>query len=117
MDDYRSYWSWVEETFIPTLMPRFWYGPFAMDEDDLEILNKESSKEEVDKQKSKKVKKTKIVVSNIETGFNVLYGYNEGFVADHSTAMLVGTARLRQLRIQKGVWLIFYSLLHDICQK
>ena len=79
-----------------------------MDEDDLEILNKESSKEEVDKQKSKKVKKTKIVVSNIETGFNVLYGYNEGFVADHSTAMLVGTARLRQLRIQKGVWLFFF---------
>ena len=86
-------------------MPRFWYGPFAMDEDDLEILNKESSKEVVDKQKSKKVKKTKIVVSNIETGFNVLYAYNEGFVADHSTATLVGTARLRQLRIQKGVWL------------
>ena len=86
-------------------MPRFWYGPFAIDEKDLDLLNAESTKEDVEKQKNKKTKKLKTVVSNMETGFNVLYGYNQGFVADHSTAKVVGSARLRQLRIQKGLWL------------
>lgn len=82
-------------------MPRFWYGPFAIDEEVL--VKQETTTEEVTKEKNKKVKKTKITVSNVEVGFNVLYTYDAGFVADHSTAALVGTARLRQLRIIKGL--------------
>ena len=99
--DYKSYWNWVEKSFIPTLMPGYWYGPFAIN-DEL-LVKEETTTEEVTREKHKKVKKTRTSVSNVEIGFNVLYKYDKGFVADRSTAVLVGTARLRQLRIIKGL--------------
>ena len=104
MADYKSYWQWVDKTFIPTLMPRYWYGPYAANVK--VVVREESTRVEVTREKNKKVKKTKTTASNLEAGLNV-HGYEKGFVADHSTARLVGTARLRQLRIVKGVRTLF----------
>lgn len=101
MADYESYWKWVQDTLIPTLMPRYWYGPFAIDDENL--LKEETTTEEVKREKNKKVKKKKSTISNIEEGFEVLHYYDDRFVADHGTAVLVGTARLRQLRVIKGM--------------
>jgi len=113
--DYKSYWNWVEETFIPALMPRYWYGPFAIDEEDL--VKEEITSQEVVREKNKKVRKTKITVANVEAGFKVLFEYDKGFVADRITAFLVGTARLRQLRMKKGKCKLipFLTGLFDEC--
>lgn len=112
--DYKSYWNWIEKSFIPTLMPRYWYGPFAIN-DEL-LVKEETTTEEVTREKHKKVKKTRTSVSNLEIGFNVLYEYDKGFVADRSTALLVGTARLRQLRIIKGLCSKFKRLYQPLPQ-
>ena len=91
-------------------MPRYWYGPFAIDEEDL--VKEEITSQEVVREKNKKVRKTKITVANVEAGFKVLFEYDKGFVADRSTAFLVGTARLRQLRMKKGLWVIVTGILN-----
>ena len=117
VSDYRSYWNWVQNTFIPTLMPRYWYGPFAIDDEAL--VKEETTTEELKREKHKKVKKTKTSVSNIEAGFEVLHNYDDVFVADHGTAILVGTARLRQLRVIKGMMRSYFRfrILSPITRK
>ena len=82
-------------------MPRYWYGPVDVDESD--IVNKEGTNLEVTRLKNKKIAKVKTTGGKFtDVSTLVLFEYEEGFVADHSTAKLVGTARLRQLRIVKS---------------
>ena len=82
-------------------MPRFWYGPVAIDNTD--IVNEEATNRETVKTKNKKVVKTKTTGSQYDNGSAlVLFDYEDGFVADHSTAFLIGTPRLRQLRVHKS---------------
>ena len=101
VSDYRSYWEWAQQTFIPTLMPRYWYGPVAIDNKD--IVNEEATNSDTKRTKHKKVVSTKTTGSKYNDGSSlVLFSYEGKFVADHSTAYLIGTPRLRQLRIQKS---------------
>lgn len=101
VSDFGSYWNWIQVTFVPSLMPRYWYGP--VDVDDSNIVNEESTKREVTRVKNKKITKVKTTGSQYTNASTlVLFQYEDGFVADHSTAMLVGTARLRQLRVLKS---------------
>ena len=82
-------------------MPRYWYGPVDIDESDL--VNEESTNREVTRLKNKKITKVKTTGSQYTNASTlVLFEYEDGFVADHSTAILVGTARLRQLRVLKS---------------
>lgn len=81
-------------------MPRYWYGPVDVDESD--IVNEESTNREVTRLKNRKITKVKTTGSQYSNSSTlVLFEYEDGFVADHSTAILVGTARLRQLRVLK----------------
>lgn len=82
-------------------MPRYWYGPVDIDESDL--VHEESTNREVTRQKNKKITKVKTTDSQYTNASTlVLFEYEDGFVADHNTAILVGTARLRQLRVLKS---------------
>ena len=82
-------------------MPRYWYGPVDIDESDL--VNEESTNHEVTRLKNKKITKEKTTGSQYTNAPTlVLFEYEDGFVADHSTAILVGTARLRQLRVLRS---------------
>ena len=56
--DINHYWTWMNNTFIPSVMPTMYYD-------------------------------------NSTT-------YDSGFLADVPTALVLGAARLRQLRIRKG---------------
>ena len=82
-------------------MPRYWYGP--VDIDDSDLVNEESTNREVTRLKNKKITKVKTTGSQYTKASTlVLFEYEDGFVADHSTAILVGTARLRQLRVLRS---------------
>ena len=82
-------------------MPRYWYGP--IDVDDSDLVNEESTSHETTRMKNKKVAKVKTTGSKYSDASTlVLFEYENGFVADHSTALLVGTARLRQLRVVRS---------------
>ena len=101
VSDFGSYWNWVQKTFIPSLMPRYWYGP--VDVADSDIVKEEGTNHEVTRMKNKKVAKVKTTGSKYSGASTlVLFEYDDGFVVDHSTAVLVGTARLRQLRVFKS---------------
>lgn len=85
-------------------MPRYWYGP--VDVDDKDLVNADATNHEVTRTKNKKVTKVKQTGSQYsDVSTMVLFAYDNGFVADHSTAILVGTPRLRQLRVVKREWL------------
>ncbi|XP_022801964.1 uncharacterized protein LOC111339550, partial [Stylophora pistillata] len=116
ISDYRSYWEWAQQTLIPTLTPRFWYGPIAIEEKD--ITNEEATNSDTKRTKHKKVVMTTTTGSKYDVGSSsVLFSYEGKFVADHSTAYLIGTPRLRQLRIQKNKCKLLptFNALFDEC--
>ena len=100
----------MHDTYLPTLMPRVWYGP--TDFSDSDRLEEEVTKSNVIiRMKRKKVTKTKTTIGNVHFENEVLFNYEKGFVADHTTAILVGTPRLRQLRVRKGLSLSRYHMV------
>lgn len=102
LPDSQSYWSWVLSTFIPTLKPRYWYGPVVQFNQE-ELLGLEVRKSRtVIRLKKKKGKKWRTVMGNYVKDFEVLHAYKEGYIADRETTYLVGSPRLRILRIKKG---------------
>lgn len=69
----------------------YWYGLFVIDDE--VFVKEEIMIEEFKWEKYKKVKKMKILVSNIEVGFEVLYNYDDVFVVDYGIVIFVGIVR------------------------
>lgn len=98
-----KYWQWVDQTYLATLKPQYWYGPVVR-------FNRSSVETEQIQKQRKVIKlrnfrsraKWRTVTGNYIDNPSVVYQYKENFVADHETAYLVGSPRLRQLRIKRG---------------
>ncbi|EDO34429.1 predicted protein [Nematostella vectensis] len=115
--DPKSYWSWVTTSFLPTLKPRYWYGP-VVDVNETFIEGQEIRKARtILRVKRKNSKQWTTVTGNYVKDPSVLYVYTDGFTADRETAYMVGSPRLRQLRVKKDQcqMLNFMRNLFDEC--
>ena len=100
--DPSSYYAWLQQSFIPSVIPKYWYGPVTK-------FN-QSGLLDIEIRKNRRIfriRKTSGKKSFVATGSYVeptstMFEYNNGYVADHETSWLVGSPRIRQLRIRKG---------------
>ena len=98
-------WHWIEDSFVPTLQPQYWYGPF-IDSHEQDLWSEESVRKKSRSVGGRKLKsKTKGDGSYLDdavVSFESLKRFPEGFTADRGVFYVVGLARLRQLRMKKG---------------
>ncbi|KAK3737773.1 hypothetical protein QZH41_012212 [Actinostola sp. cb2023] len=102
-DRSSKYWEWVEQSYIATLRPRYWYGPLEkFNESDIESVGFEMNTEVLWMKERNASNRWQITNGNYAKNPTVLYKYPQGFVADHATGVLVGSPRIRQLRVKKN---------------
>ena len=100
VDDLFIFWEWVEHTFVPTLKPSYWYGPYT-DPAENDLWTDAVQQQTRSKRRSRKLRtKAKGGAPSVINYVSVdLKKYPKGFTADHATAYMVGAPRLRQLRV------------------
>lgn len=98
-------WHWIEDSFVPTLQPQYWYGPF-IDPHEEELWSEENVQRKSRSGAGRKIKARKkgggSYVNDIPVSFESLERFPEGFTADRGMFYVVGLARLRQLRMKQG---------------
>lgn len=103
VDDLFMFWEWVEYTFVPTLKPMYWYGPYT-DPAEMALWTDQVLQMTRSKRRSRKMEtKVKGGAQNVIKYVTAdAKKYPKGFTADRATAYIVGVPRLRQLRVKHG---------------
>jgi len=103
-----KFWHWVEDSFVPTLQPQYWYGPF-IDSHEEELWSEDNVQKKSRSGAGRRIKAKKkgggSYLNDVVVSFDSLERFPEGFIADRGMFYVVGLARLRQLRIEKGNFL------------
>ena len=93
---------WLQESFIPSVLPNFWYGPVTNFNESGVLGTQVRKNRKIFRVRKSNIKKAFLGTGSYVEPFEMMFEYNNGYVADHETAWLVGSPRLRQLRIRKG---------------
>ncbi|KAK3717327.1 hypothetical protein QZH41_011561, partial [Actinostola sp. cb2023] len=101
-----NFWKWFHGTLIPTLNPSYWYGPHK------DIIEQQLWTESNVKRKSRRGWKVKIhrrvvdtaIVASQSVQNTSLHKFPKTFIADRGTAYVIGSARLRQLRVRPATY-------------
>lgn len=100
-----NFWKWLHSTVIPTLKPTYWYGPYNNNEeqvlwteDHIKRKSRRGWKVKIHKRVSGKTQ----VEGQAAFDNTSVHKFPTNVIADRGTAYIVGSARLRQLRVKQG---------------
>lgn len=98
------FWKWLHSTIIPSLKPTYWYGPHKDNQEEL-IWTEERIKQKT--RRGWKVKVHKRLTGTVDSTQShenyTLHDFPKNVIADRGTAFIIGSARLRQLRVRRGI--------------
>ncbi|XP_022801963.1 polycystic kidney disease protein 1-like 2 [Stylophora pistillata] len=110
-------WNWIENSFVPSLHPQYWYGPFIIKQEE-ELWSQERLTFKRGRGAGRKI------TTMVKGGGSYAHDYAESFeslksfpktvTADRGMFYIVGVARLRQLRVKKDACTIPPYLLDTI---
>ena len=103
--DASKLWAWIENTFVPSLKPQYWYGPF-IDKREEEMWTEEALARKTRRGRGQKLSSKRKGGGSYSDDYVESFDQSKRFpksvTADRGLFYVVGVARLRQLRVKNG---------------
>ncbi|XP_031568814.1 polycystin-1-like [Actinia tenebrosa] len=108
-----NYWAWLHQTVIPSLKPNYWYGPYVEEREE-QLWTEESIKRTSRRGWNVKIHKRTSGGAGSGSYFDnsTVHKFPKDAIADSGTAYVIGTARLRLLKVKPG-----NCVIHPVLEK